>query len=761
MAMAYEEIKKMIVSLLKNSHNKSLVWSAIYSLLLSQGFPKSSVSMAKSQLIDEGIISEKRNKDGKKVITLIRDDVFGEVSIKSSVDDEYLYEHFRDYLVTYFKDIHGEDIILENEKVVVDLNQLYNHGLVEFAEILVNNPQKGIEFLKECYEEAYYSFKNEYPGNVIIVVKNLPEIFKTTKKGRIFTIEDIKSKTLGKLVEFEGIIVMASQVRPKLTVGVYVCPQCGKRIVIEYDSIFDVITPPKCCNDVKCLLLEEESVHIDVQELKVQQPLDLMENPEDPPKYITVLYENTPGIYSGRVKITGIPQNVRKKSKSVIGDIYIRAIHIEPIETHNNVEITPEDVKNIEKIAKRKDVIDLLADRLIPEIKGNLIIKKAIFLQQVKGSIKRDNTRHNIHILLITDPGVGKTVMLRRVAKIMGNEYTSMTSTSGVGLTAAVVREKTLLGSDTWVIKPGILVRANGGTACIDEFSVRKDAYKDILEAMESQVIHLNKGGISAKLPAECAILAACNPKRGRFDRNLSVIEQIDIPAPLLSRFDLIFPLMDKPNRDGDKAIVEHIVNRAIYTSSDKEVEGYDYVIIDGIKVDFEFIVKYIMYARKKRVILSQKAKEIIVNWYLDMRKLGEGDNPVPITARQAEAAIRISEAVAKAKLKDVVEEEDVKEAIEIIESCLREIAYDPETGTFDVDKIMGVHRSERKKLDTVLEIIKELSHGSLEVLVDFEEILSFVEEKGINEKELERLLNKLKKLGDIDEPKPRRYRLI
>ena len=698
--------------------------------------------------------------------------------------EDLILEEVRDYLTSYLRNIHQEDIILDSERVVVDLNQLYNYGLMEFVEFVINNPERGLEFIKECYREAYYTLKNEYPTNVIISVKNLPKIFKTTKKGRVFTIEDIRSKTLGKLVEFEGIIVMASKIKPMLKKAYYICPKCGRELAKEVDIfsgkevIYEInpntkmeeiieinkITLPtsniealkcKCKNDLGIEhLIDEKSIYTDFQEIKVQQPLDLMENPEEPPKYITVFLENSPGIYAGRVKITGVPVKVKKSKKLPIYDIHVKALHCEVLDGEVKIKLTNSDIEKIKKIAKRKDVVDILADRLIPEIKGHSAIKKAVFLQQIKG-VKKPGKRADIHILLITDPGIGKTVILRKIAEIPGNLYGSVTTATGVGLTAAVVREKTEIGEDTWVIKPGLLVKAHKGTACIDELTVNKELQNYVLEAMESQTIHISKGGINAKLPAECAILAACNPRWGRFDPEKSVAEQINIPSPLLSRFDLIFPIRDVSDKVKDKDIAEYIVDlhRAYLDEDINKKIGLDYLEIDGVKIDKEFIIKYIYYARQKKPVISEKAKKLFVEYYVEMRKKHQ------ITARQLEAAIRIAEAHAKAKLKDVVDEEDAKEAINIITECLKEIAYDPETGIFDVDKILGISKKERDKLTTVYEIIKELAEKS--ELVEHEDIAEEAKKKGIKEDELENIIKKLIKYGDIDEPKPGRYRLL
>ena len=668
-------------------------------------------------------------------------------------------EELRFSLINYIRNFYNDDIISEKERIEIDLTKIYRFGLIDFVEFIHEHPKEGLEFIKECYREAYYSLKNEYP-KCIITIKNLPEIFKKVKhKNRLLTISDIKSHTIGKLVEFEGIVVTATKIKSVLKKAVFICSKCGKKISINIDNPFEPFEEPSCekCGGNDLVLIENECEYMDFQEIKVQQPLDLMDDPEEPPKYTTVFLENSPGIYCGRVKITGIPIKIQKNKKMPIYDIYIKGINCEILDDEIEMELSREDIENIEKISKLPNVVDLLSDRLIPEIKGHEVVKKAVFLQQIKG-VKKGNKRADIHILLITDPGIGKTVILRRIAELPGNLYGSVTTASGVGLTAAVVREKTEIGDDTWVIKPGLLVKANKGTACIDELTVNKDLQSYVLEAMESQTIHISKGGITAKLPAECAILAACNPRWGRFDPNISVAEQINIPAPLLSRFDLIFPIKDEPNRAKDKEIAEHIIDihRAHLDEKINKEVGLEHIEIDGVKVDTEFIIKYIAYARQKNPIISEEAKKLLVNYYLNMRK-----GTIQVTARQLEAAIRLAEAHAKAKLKDVVDEEDAKEAINIITECLKQIAYDPDTGQFDIDKITGVSKKDRDKMMAVYEIIKKLAEKKDDGLALHEDVVELCEKENIDEEEAERIIKKLIKNGDIDEPKPGKYRLM
>ena len=667
-------------------------------------------------------------------------------------------ENFRWHTINYLKNIHSDDIISEKYRIEIDLTELYNYGLIEVVEYLFENPYEGIKFLKDCYYEAYFSLKNEEP-ECFITIKNIPDIFKKVN-GRTITIRDIKSNLLGKLIEIEGIIVLATKIKSMLKRGVFICNSCGEKTVITVDNPFehniDSVVCRKCGGSLH--LIESQSEFVDFQELKVQQPLDLMEDPEEPPKYITVFLENSPGIYCGRVKIVGIPIKHRTNKKLPVYDIYIRGISCNLVEDKMDKDLTEEDIKNIEKVSKHPNVIDILSNALISEIKGYDIIKKAIFLQQIKG-VKKKNKRADSHILLITDPGIGKSVMLRKIAELPGNMYGSVTTASGVGLTAAVVREKTEIGDDTWVIKPGLLVKANGGTACIDELTVNRDLQSYVLEAMESQTIHISKGGINTKLPAECAILAACNPRWGKFDPNVSIPEQINIPAPMLSRFDIIFPIKDEVSKSKDIDIAKHIIEiHRKYLLEEKSEKRGKTINIYGVNIDEDFIIKYITYARQKKPIISKEAEKLLIDHYTTMRKTS-----MQITARQLEAAIRLAEAHAKAKLKDIVEEEDAKEAINIITEALKEVAFDPETGMIDLGKITGESNKDRDLMKEIYGIIKKLSEKSEEggALVHYEDIVEEAKEKNIDEETVENIIKKLLKRGDIDEPRNGKYRII
>ncbi|MBA2861787.1 minichromosome maintenance protein MCM [Methanococcus maripaludis] len=668
------------------------------------------------------------------------------------MDDKKIHE-LRLYLVDYLKAYHLDDFRIEKYRVKVDIKNIYENYGFEFVNYLEEEPKEAVNLLEEAYTEAYYSVKGDKP-HFVLSIYNLPDTI-NKKSGKVVTIEDINVETHGRLLEVEGIIVLATKIKMALKRGVHICTSCGEK-KIEYiekpfEAQFEPVCP-KCAQNMMLLEDDSETKYVNFQELKLQQPLDLMSDPEEPPKFITVLLENSPGFYTGRVKVTGIPIKIQRNKKVPMYDLVFSGIHCEPVSEKLESDFTENEIESFEKIAKNENVIEILADRLIPDLKGYMTVKKAVFLQQVKG-VKKGNKRNDSHILLITDPGTGKSLSLRKIAKIPGNVYGSVNMASGVGLTASVVQEKTEIGDNTYVIKPGLLVKANGGTACIDEFATNKKLHENLLEAMESQTIHISKGGLNTKLPSECAVLAAGNPRWGRFDPNVSIMEQINISPPILSRFDLIFPLIDEPDRTKDRGIAHHIISihRAhLDKGKDKEIDLTSKVI-DDIEIDFGFICKYITYARQLEPKITDEAENILTDYYLKMRK-----GVVQITARQLEAAIRLSEAIAKARLKTEVTCEDALEAVELINESLKETAFDPETGQYDVDKIMGVSKKERSRLTEVYDAIKDL--GSIKDLVLYDDLLEALKMK---EAILKEAIKKLITNGDIDEPKTGMYRII
>ena len=324
--------------------------------------------------------------------------------------------------------------------------------------------------------------------------------------------------------------------------------------------------------------------------------------------------------------------------------------------------------------------------------------------------------------------------------------------------TAAAVKDD--FGDGRWTLEAGALVLADKGLACIDELDKMTTQDRSSLhEAMESQRISVAKAGITATLQCRCSLLAAANPKHGRFIPEEKPVGQIDLPPALMSRFDLIFAIQDKPDAKLDREITRHILKAhqrgQVRTLKEVNIEGVDKERIlaetnDIAPVyDEELLRKYVAYAKQNyHPIMTDIARTMIENDYLNIRKTGEGGNTVPITARQLEAYVRLSEASAKARLSNFVEEQDAVRAIDMVNYYLKKIAMDKSTGTLDMDRIgSDFTGKERSVIVQVREIISDFdSTGG----ITFEELKLKIGSGNVNSYTLEKELERLSTRGEI-----------
>ncbi|MBS3135394.1 ATP-binding protein [Candidatus Woesearchaeota archaeon] len=336
--------------------------------------------------------------------------------------------------------------------------------------------------------------------------------------------------------------------------------------------------------------------------------------------------------------------------------------------------------------------------------------------------------------------------ILKRVSKIAPKgRFVSGKGVSGAGLTASVVKDEFLSG---WSLEAGALVLGNKGVVCVDELDKMNSEDRDAMhEALEGQQVTIAKANIQATLRAETTMLAAANPKFGRFDPYEVIPKQIDLPSTLINRFDLIFPVRDLPSGDKDEKLASFVLN--LHQSPNMVSPDIDSVLLR----------KYFVYARQKiRPDLSDGAVDEIKKYYLKMRSSSSGDNEIkaiPISARQLEALIRMSEANAKLRLDTKVTREDSKKAIDLMHYCLSQVGLDPETGQIDIDRIStGITASERGKISLIKELITELE-GRLGKTIPLEKLSEAAKEKGISEEDVNDIVEKLKRAGDIFSPRP------
>lgn len=431
--------------------------------------------------------------------------------------------------------------------------------------------------------------------------------------------------------------------------------------------------------------------------------------------------------------MNGILRSVEKsdRDKSTVFDMYLDVVSIE-FEQHeyDEILITEEDERQILIMSRDPLLYDNIVRSISPSIYGLDEIKKAIALQLFGGCHKEmdDGTtiRGDMHILLVGDPGVAKSQILRYMSMLAPRGiYASGKSASAAGLTAAAVRDD--FGDGRWTLEAGALVLADKGLACIDELDKMTDQDRSSLhEAMESQKISVAKAGITATLQCRCSMLAAANPKYGRFEEDTAISDQIDLPPALMSRFDMIFVITDKPNKKKDAEMTEHILKAhqrgQVRMAPSIKVKGIDIKNIlkrtNDIKpvYNVDILRKYIAYSKRITPIMTDEAANIIENSFLRIRKMGNGGNSVPITARQLEAFVRLSEASAKMRLSDKVTDVDANRAVDLVEFYLRKIAGNDDGG-FDIDKIAtGISSKDRNRLDIIRDILMEFGDDGLTI---------------------------------------------
>ncbi len=630
----------------------------------------------------------------------------------------------------------------EEKSVVIDYNELEVFD-PDSADLLVEKPE-------ETLEAASKSIINIDPQR-----KNAQLNVRFKNVRNMVPLRYLRSEYIGKLIAVDGIVRKTDEIHPRIINAVFECRSCLRLHEVEQKT--SLIHEPAVCQECggrSFKLLQDASVYMDTQTVKVQEPLENLSG-GDQPRQINVILEDdmvdtlAPG---DKIRITGVLKTARDERTKKFNN-YIYGNFIEPLEQEfEELNIDDNDEEEILELSKQPNIYEQIIESTAPSIQGYYNVKEAIAYQLFGGTAKvledKTHIRGDIHILIVGDPGIGKSQILKYVSKLAPRGiYTSGKGTSGVGLTAAAVRDD--LGG--WSLEAGALVLGDKGNVCVDELDkMREEDRSAIHEALEQQTISIAKAGIMATLNSRCSVLAAANPKFGRFDRYKSIPEQIDLPSPILSRFDLIFVIEDKPNAERDYSLAGHILKI-------HQVREIPYII------EPELMRKYIAYARRNvEPTLTDEAASELQDYYVKMRSgATDEDSPVPITARQLEALVRIAEASARIRLSNDVTKDDAQRAIKLQENCMKEIGYDPDTGKVDIDKVEGrTTHAQRDKINVISEEIQELSeeyegsvpknilYHTLEDKYDFDESL------------VDKHISILKSKGVIYEPSDGQYKM-
>lgn len=649
---------------------------------------------------------------------------------------------------------------------------------MELARELLEHPESVMKHANEALSSI------DLPADVVFTNIHV----RIVKIPERIQIRELRSSNINKFIAVAGLIRKATEVRPKIVNAAFKCQRCGD-VTFMPQAEGKFVEPFECQSDAcgrkgPFKLLHEQSEFIDAQKLRIQESPDDLRGGEQPQTLDVDVDDDLAGLVSpgDRVVISGILrsfQRSNREGKSTFFDLVLDGISIDIEDKEfEDIEISKDDVEEILTLGKDKEVYNKIIGSIAPSIYGYEEVKEAMALQLFSGVAKKlpdgARIRGDIHILLVGDPGVAKSQLLRYAVKLAPRGiYTSGKSSTSAGLTATAVKDE--FGDGRWTLEAGALVLADMGLACVDELDkMEPEDRSSMHEAMEQQTISIAKAGIMATLKSRCALLGAANPKFGRFDRYEPIAKQINMPPALLSRFDLIFILTDEPNVNRDTAIAQHILkahyagelsvrkNNIINSGISSEEITRAMEVIQPV-LESEKLRKYIAYTKRNIFpIIQDDARKQLIDFYLGLRKQGEDPNsPVPVTARQLEALIRLAEASARVRLSQVITTDDTTRTIRIVMASLKQVMTDPETGKLDADIVnVGMGKNQRDRIKVLREIIRDLQNVH-KGAAPIEDIISKAEESGIKKETVEDMIQKLKSAGEIIEASNERFRVV
>ena len=658
----------------------------------------------------------------------------------------------------------------EQRSLYIEYDDLYQFDR-DLAEDFRTKPEQMREYAEEALR-LYDLPADVSLGRAHVRIENLPESIDI----RGIRVHD---DHIGKLVSIKGIVRKATDVRPKVTEAAFECQRCGTMTYIpQSDGGFQ--EPHECqgCERQGPFRVNfDQSEFVDSQKLRIQESPEGLRGGETPQNIDVDIVDDitgkvSPGDHVTCVGVLHIEQVEQGNEKSAIFDLYMDGVSIAiEDEEFEDMDITEADKREIIELSNREDIYDAMVESIAPAIYGYEEEKLAMILQLFSGVTKHlpdgSRIRGDLHMLLIGDPGTGKSQMISYVENIAPRSvYTSGKGSSAAGLTAAAVRDDFGDGQQ-WSLEAGALVLADKGIAAVDELDKMDSSDRSAMhEGLEQQKISVSKAGINATLKARCSLLGAANPKYGRFDQYEPIGEQIDLEPALISRFDLIFTVTDSPDPDHDSRLAKHIIKtnyageintqREELASSEFTPEQVAEVTQEvAPEIDAELLRKYIAHAKRSCYpTMTEEAKDLIEEFYVNLRSKGaDEDAPVPVTARKLEAMVRLAEASARVRLSDTVERIDADRATDIVESCLKDIGVDPETGQFDADVVeTGTSKSQRDRIKNIKGLIADIEEEYQEG-APVEEVLDRAGEIGMDPGKAEREIEKLRTKGEVYEP--------
>ena len=605
---------------------------------------------------------------------------------------------------------------------------------------------------KQSYQscrEIHPDYEQEIREKIRVRIGNY-----TVQKG----LREINADLINKLVSISGMVVRSSEVKPLAKKVAYKCTNCNTVTEAQLKGLV-MKKPLKCpaCSEKELEMDPESSLFIDFQLVRLQElPEDLPAG--QLPHYIevTVMSDLVDQCRPGdRIILTGIirieQEQLVPQAKTSLFRLRMEGNNIEYLggragskdtRSVERILISTEDERQIRTIASKPDAYEKLIASFAPHIYGHEPIKEAILLLIVGSVTKRledgSTRRGDINVLLVGDPGTAKSEMLKFTAKIAPRGlYTSGRGSTAAGLTAAVIRDK----SGIMMLEAGAVVLGDQGIVCIDEFDKIKPEDRSALhEVMEQQTCSVAKGGIVATLNARTSILSASNPIYGKYDPYKNITENVNLPVPLLTRFDLIFIVRDSPDKEKDNLIASHILE--IHRNTEQAARP---------AIDIDLFSKYLAYTKQIEPALTPEAIDIVRSYYMDMRRI-ESEGMITVTPRQLEGLIRLASARARLLLKDMVEAEDAQRAIYLVDQMMRTAGVDVNTGKTDLGVLYGKPQSVVSKEKTFMELFRELTGTENNDVEDKVLVDELVKTGKFSDEEARKYIQKFNREGQIFE---------
>ncbi|GMN39082.1 hypothetical protein TIFTF001_008313 [Ficus carica] len=759
-------------------------------------------------------------------------DVWSKYFSQFDIGDERACFKLVSLLISFFSSPPGDDLLSQVKDddgifiLSVDFQRFRKEFDVrEFYELLEEKPKIALSCVsaavhKQVLLTKWEKYQLEDATKVNIRLHNYPE--------SMIALKNLKAAYIDKLVSVRGSVVKVSTVRPLVVQMSFDCAKCKTNISrIFPDGKF---SPPTICDMNGCkskffVPIRSTAQMIDFQKIRIQELLK-PEDHEEGRVPRTVECELSEDLVDACIPgdvatVTGIIRVINNymdigggKSKSKNQGfyyLYLEAMSIKNSKSHSSSDdfqdsnpnarptelfdlfsFSSRDLEFVVKFSEEhgSDTFRQLLQSICPSIYGHELVKAGITLALFGGVRKHSNdsnkvpVRGDIHVIIVGDPGLGKSQLLQAAAAISPRGiYVCGNATTRAGLTVAVVKDP--MTSD-YGFEAGAMVLADSGLCCIDEFDKMSSEHQALLEAMEQQCVSIAKAGLVASLSARTSVLAAANPVGGHYNRAKTVNENLKISAALLSRFDLVFILLDKPDEFLDKRVSEHIMSlhagygehspaaKKLRSEASENARGIDMNVEGGSLVsrlrldqkkdgDFaplpvQLLRKYIAYARTFVFPrMSKPAAEILQKFYLKLRDHATSADGTPITARQLESLVRLAEAKTRIDLREEITAQDAMDVVEIMRESLYD-KYVDEHGFVDFGRSGGM--SQQKEAKRFLSALNERSESQQKDCFTISEIYSLADRIGLKVPDLDALVENLNSAGYLLKKGPKTYQV-